>query len=160
MAINRDIMCATFQCETFWFINIKWGDPHKWIISNQRLLYYIRRVNLDVLWSQEPSTVGNVLTYIVKVRRIIEWLGLETWKLIKYAHITYDRRTRKIPSEDTFFQFRRWRRTAVSMTANDGARWVGARNSVIDDGVTSIGNAFDRGSAGLGEITFLWELDL
>ena len=29
MAINRDIMCATFQCETFWFINIKWGDPHK-----------------------------------------------------------------------------------------------------------------------------------
>ena len=26
---------------------------------------------------------------------------------------------------------------------------------VIDDGVTSIGNAFDRGSARIGEITFL-----
>ena len=41
------------------------------------------------------------------------------------------------------------------MTASDGACWVRARTSVIDDGVTSIGNAFDCGSAGLGEITFL-----
>ena len=40
------------------------------------------------------------------------------------------------------------------MTATDGACWVRAHTSVIDDGVTSIGNAFDRGSAGLGEITF------
>ena len=46
------------------------------------------------------------------------------------------------------------------MTASDGACWVCARTSVIDDGVTSIGNAFDRGSAGLGEISFLSELDL
>ena len=75
--------------------------------------------------------------------------------VIKYAHITYDGRTRKIPSEDTFFYFRRRRRTAVSMTENDGACWVRAHTSVIDDGVTSIGNAFDCGSAGLGEITFL-----
>ena len=41
------------------------------------------------------------------------------------------------------------------MTANDGACWVRAHNFVIDDGVTSIGNSFDRGSAGLGKITFL-----
>ena len=41
------------------------------------------------------------------------------------------------------------------MTANDGACWVCASTSVIDDRVTSIGNAFDRGSAGLGEITFI-----
>ena len=75
--------------------------------------------------------------------------------LIKYAHITYDGRTQKILSEDTLFYFQRRRRTAVSMTANDGACWVRAHTSVIDDGVTSIGNAFDRGSAGLGEITFL-----
>ena len=39
------------------------------------------------------------------------------------------------------------------MITNDGACWVRARTSVIDDGVTSIGNAFDRGSAGLGKIT-------
>ena len=41
------------------------------------------------------------------------------------------------------------------MTTNDGAWWVRAHTSMIDDGVTSNGNAFDRGSAGLGEITFL-----
>ena len=52
------------------------------------------------------------------------------------------------------FWFRRWRRTAVNITANDGACWVGARTSVIDDRLTSIGNDFDRGSAGLGKITF------
>ena len=40
------------------------------------------------------------------------------------------------------------------MTAIDGACWVHAHTSVIDDGVTSIGNAFDRGSARLGGITF------
>ena len=37
------------------------------------------------------------------------------------------------------------------MTANDGVCWVCASTSVIDDRVTSIGNAFDRGSAGLGD---------
>ena len=44
------------------------------------------------------------------------------------------------------------------MTANDGACWVRAHTFGIDDGVTSIGNAFDHGSAGLGEITFLENL--
>ena len=74
--------------------------------------------------------------------------------LIKYAHNTYGGRTQKIPSEDTLFYFRWRRRTAVSTTANDGACWVRAHNFVIDDGVTSIGNDFDPGSTGLGEITF------
>ena len=82
------------------------------------------------------------------------WLCVQLC-LIKYAHITYNGRTQKIPLEDTLFYFSRRRRTAVSMTANDGACWVRAHTSVIDDGVTSIGNAFNCGSAGLGEITFL-----
>ena len=44
------------------------------------------------------------------------------------------------------------------MTENDGACWVRAHNLVIDDGVTIIGNAFDSGSAGLGENHFLENL--
>ena len=44
------------------------------------------------------------------------------------------------------------------MTANDGACWVRAHTFVIDDGVTSIQNSFDHGSAWLGEITFLENL--
>ena len=82
-------------------------------------------------------------------------LSVTFTSMIKYAHNTYGGRTRKIPSEDTLFYFRWRRRTAVSMTANDGACWVRAHTFVIDDGVTSIGNAFDRGSARLGKITFL-----
>ena len=45
-------------------------------------------------------------------------------KMIKYAHNTYNRRTRNIPSEDTLFYFRKRRRTAVSVTENYGACWV------------------------------------
>ena len=75
--------------------------------------------------------------------------------LIKYAHNTYNGRTQNIPSEDTLLYFRKRKRTAVSMTANDGACWLRAHTFVVDDGVTSIGNAIDRGSARLGEITFL-----
>ena len=37
------------------------------------------------------------------------------------------------------------------MTENDGAGWVRARTSMIDDGVTSIENDFNCGSAGLGK---------
>ena len=44
------------------------------------------------------------------------------------------------------------------MTANDGVCWVRAHTSVIYEGVTSIGNAFDCGSAGLGVITFFENL--
>ena len=40
--------------------------------------------------------------------------------MIKYAHNMYDRKTRKIPSEDTLFYFRKRRRTAVSVTVSDG----------------------------------------
>ena len=44
------------------------------------------------------------------------------------------------------------------MTPNYGACWVRAYTFVIDDGVTSIGNAFDRVSARLGEIIILTTL--
>ena len=40
------------------------------------------------------------------------------------------------------------------MKPNDGACWVRAHTFVTDDRMTSIVNAFDRDSAGLGEITF------
>ena len=79
----------------------------------------------------------------------------EEFGLIKYAHNLYDRRTRKMPSEDTLFYFQRRRRTVVRMTANDGACWVRAHTFVINEIVTSIGNSFDCGSTRLGEITFL-----
>ena len=46
--------------------------------------------------------------------------------LIKYAYNTYDGRKQEISLEDTLFYFQKRRRTAVSVTANDGTCWVRA----------------------------------
>ena len=100
---------------------------------------------------------GAVMEYL-KLVGLVWYLNNKNCKfmyMIKYVHNMYDRRTRKIQSEDTFFYLQKRRRTAVSMTDNDGACWVCAHTFVIDDGVTSIVNAFNRGSARLGKITFL-----
>ena len=75
--------------------------------------------------------------------------------LIKYAHNTYGGRTRKISSEDTIVLLPEEKADSCQ---RDSKCWrmLGARTYiVIDDGVTSIGNAFDRGSARIGKITFL-----
>ena len=75
--------------------------------------------------------------------------------LIKYAHNTYDGRTRKIPSEDTIVLLPEEKANSCQ---RDRECWrvLGACTYiVIDDGVTSIGNDFDCGSAMIGKITFL-----
>ena len=80
--------------------------------------------------------------------------------LIKYAHNTYNRRTRKIPSEDTIVLLPEEK---ADRCQRDSECWrvLGACTYiVIDDVVTSIGNDFDRGSARIGEITFFENLPL
>ena len=75
--------------------------------------------------------------------------------LIKYAHNMYDGRTQNIPSEDTIVLLLEEK---VESCQSDSECWrvLGACTCiVIDDGVTIIGNAFDHGSARIGEITFL-----
>jgi len=49
-------MCA-FQCDLCVFRNIYQRDPVKNALSDQNMLGYIRRINLDALWAREPSTV-------------------------------------------------------------------------------------------------------
>ena len=73
--------------------------------------------------------------------------------LIKYAHNTYDGKTQKIPSEDAIVLLPEEKADSCH---RDSEYWrvLGACTCiVIDDGVTSIGNAFDRGSDSFGEIT-------
>ena len=82
-------------------------------------------------------------------------LGVKYLLMIKYAHNTYDRRTRKIPSEDTIVLLPE---DKANSCQRDSECWrvTGACTYiVIDDGATSIGNSFYRGSARIGEITFL-----
>ena len=79
---------------------------------------------------------------------------MATSAVIKYAHNAYNGRTRKIPLEDFFLLLEE----KADSCKRDIKCWrvLGACTYiVIDDRVTSIGNAFDCGSARIGEITFL-----
>ena len=74
--------------------------------------------------------------------------------MIKYAHNAYGGRTQKIPSEDTIVLLPEEKANSYQ---SDSKCWrvPGACTCiVIDDGVTSMRNAFDRDNAMLGKITF------
>ena len=74
--------------------------------------------------------------------------------MIKYDHNTYDRRTRKIPSEDTIV-LPPEKKADSCQCDSECWRVLGACTYiVIDDGVTRMRNAFDRDNTMLGEITF------
>ncbi len=71
------MLCSQFQCDICWFVNLKKRLPKAESLKDQLLFPYIRRVNLDVFWSREMSTVyNNYLTTRKKSRRA-EDLGLE-----------------------------------------------------------------------------------
>ena len=78
--------------------------------------------------------------------------------LIKYAHNTYDSRTRKITLRDTIVSLPEEK---ADICQHDSKCWrvPGACTCiVIDDGVTSMMNVFDRDNAMLGRITFFENL--
>ncbi len=54
----------------------------KTALSDQRLLGYMRRVNLDMMWSRENSTVSSILGNIRKGKRMSEALNMDPIKLL------------------------------------------------------------------------------
>ena len=56
-ARDGDMWAAPFQCDWCWFINLKGREAITGSNKDERLLGYIRRVNLDIMWSREPGTV-------------------------------------------------------------------------------------------------------
>ncbi len=75
-ARNGDSLVCPFQCDVCWFINIEKRNPMEEGYSDQRLLAYIRRVNLDIMWSREANTLDGVLTNLRKGKRMSEALNL------------------------------------------------------------------------------------
>ena len=56
-----DHMMTPFQCDLCHFRNIQKRDPSEGNGADHELMIYIRRANLDALWSREPGTVyGNL----------------------------------------------------------------------------------------------------
>ncbi len=54
----------------------------KTALSDQRLMGYMRRVNLDVMWSRENSTVAAILGNIRKGKRMSKALNMDPVKLV------------------------------------------------------------------------------
>ena len=59
-ARNGDFLHFPFQCDCCWFRNLKGRCPVVGSFSDDKLLMFIRRANLDGMWSQEPSTVASI----------------------------------------------------------------------------------------------------
>lgn len=75
-ARDGDMICAPFQCEECWFINLMKRKSCDWSLGDKRILGYIRRVNLDVFWSREKSTVRSNLGSLRKGYRLSKELGM------------------------------------------------------------------------------------
>ena len=71
-----DMLCSPFQCDHCWFINLCRREPSHISYSDERLLGYIRRVNLDLMWSRERGTVANTLAAVNRGRTMSIELGL------------------------------------------------------------------------------------
>ena len=76
VARNGDMLSAPFQCDCCWFVNLSKREPSSASESDHRLLGYIRRVNLDMLWSNEGTTVGHSLGNLRKAARMSSLLNL------------------------------------------------------------------------------------
>ena len=71
-----DMLCASFQCDRCWFVNLNKREPRAESLVDALLMPYIRRVNLDILWSRETSTVYNNYLVSVKKKNVSRDLGL------------------------------------------------------------------------------------
>ena len=76
------MLSAPFQCGFCWFQNLHKRQPSPHLFpADERLLSYIRRVNLDIFWSREPSTVMNTHRLLNKSKALSEEMGLPPVKI-------------------------------------------------------------------------------
>ena len=75
-AHDGNMLCSPFQCDTCWFINLCKREPSALSYSDERLMGYNRRVNLDLMWSRERGTVANTLAAVNKGRIMSIELGM------------------------------------------------------------------------------------
>jgi len=76
-ARSGEFLHFSFQCDLCWFRNIKYRSPSLSSQSDQRLLKYIRRVNLDGMWSRESGTVRSIRLNLEKMIKYCKDLGFD-----------------------------------------------------------------------------------
>ena len=76
-ARDGDMWSNPFQCEWCWLINLKKKESRSGNAEDELLLKYLRRMNLDILWSREPTMVRGNLGQLKKGAKMSTALGLE-----------------------------------------------------------------------------------
>lgn len=69
-------LVVPFQCDLCWFRNIKSRDPLSSSLVDERLLHFIRRVNLDLIWAKSPGTYASARTGLNNILKSWKQLGL------------------------------------------------------------------------------------
>ena len=72
VGVDGAFLVVPFQCDVCWFRNLEGRDYDVCSFCDRRLMCYIRRVNLDLIWSRSPSTIANVRRSLTKL--------LQSWK--------------------------------------------------------------------------------
>ena len=76
-ARRGDLISISFQCDFCWAINLTGKEASAYNQQHKVLMSYIHRVNLDMMWSKEPSTVSSTLNNLAKARKNSARLGLD-----------------------------------------------------------------------------------
>lgn len=76
-ARKGDMLCAPFQCDFCWFINLKGRVFDKRRAGDKLNLCLIRRVNLDMFWEKEPSTVEGIHRIFSQACEVAKHLGIQ-----------------------------------------------------------------------------------
>jgi hypothetical protein len=75
-ARKGEMVCSPFQCDFCWFINLKGRIFDKRRAEDRLNLSLIRRVNLDMFWEKEPSTIVGMYQMFTRAETHAKHLGL------------------------------------------------------------------------------------
>lgn len=74
--IDGAYLACPFQCDFCWFYNLYHREPSRTSFADRRNLAFIRRANLDIMWSRAPSTISGLRVSYNRILKCWEELGL------------------------------------------------------------------------------------
>ena len=139
--IDGAFLVVPFQCDVCWFRVLEKREPKVGSYQDGRILTYIRRVNLDLIWSRAPGTIASTRDNIKMMIRMWRELGvsidlpsLGPWPVedkvgfrVAMAQVRYSQRPGK--NEATHLQFDTVRKMR---TAYNHVHEVGKAISAVD----------------------------
>ena len=74
--IDGAFVVVPFQCDVCWFRALEGREPRSNSYQDNRIMAYIRRVNLDLIWSRAPGTIASARDNIKMMIRMWRELGI------------------------------------------------------------------------------------